>query len=242
MWFSSKTSHRQPWKIGDYMIARLYNFDNKCIEFDGKILTLEIENPNMLAKFIKDIRDGNNDDTEIAFEHRGKLLDKKDIELIIDFHALSLFNKNLVSKIFNKIENDFKTDYYKFIKFNEFANEFKENFIALLDDLDIETTVTDDYELKNALNFIEFKPENFDDSLVDKIMQYINIITETNIYKLLCFVNLKAYLDTKSIESIFKYSLYKKLPIILIEYHHDNIVIENEIKLLIDKDLCDIFI
>lgn len=224
------------------MIARLYNFDNKCIEFDGKILTLEIENPNMLAKFIKDIRDGNNDDTEIAFEHRGKLLDKKDIELIIDFHALSLFNKNLVSKIFNKIENDFKTDYYKFIKFNEFANEFKENFIALLDDLDIETTVTDDYELKNALNFIEFKPENFDDSLVDKIMQYINIITETNIYKLLCFVNLKAYLDTKSIESIFKYSLYKKLPIILIEYHHDNIVIENEIKLLIDKDLCDIFI
>lgn len=224
------------------MIARLYNFDNKCIEFDGKILTLEIENPNMLAKFIKDIRDGNNDDTEIAFEHRGKLLDKKDIELIIDFHALSLFNKNLVSKIFNKIENDFKTDYYKFIKFNEFANEFKENFIALLDDLDIETTVTDDYELKNALNFIEFKPENFDDSLVDKIMQYINIITETNIYKLLCFVNLKAYLDTKSIESIFKYSLYKKLPIILIEYHHDNIVIENEIKLLIDKDLCDILI
>lgn len=224
------------------MIARLYNFDNKCIEFDGKILTLEIENPNMLAKFIKDIRDGNNDDTEIAFEHRGKLLDKKDIELIIDFHALSLFNKNLVSKIFNKIENDFKTDYYKFIKFNEFANEFKENFIALLDDLDIETTVTDDYELKNALNFIEFKPENFDDSLVDKIMQYINIITETNIYKLLCFVNLKAYLDTKSIDSIFKYSLYKKLPIILIEYHHDNIVIENEIKLLIDKDLCDMFI
>lgn len=224
------------------MIARLYNFDNKCIEFDGKILTLEIENPNMLAKFIKDIRDGNNDDTEIAFEHRGKLLDKKYIELIIDFHALSLFNKNLVSKIFNKIENDFKTDYYKFIKFNEFANEFKENFIALLDDLDIETTVTDDYELKNALNFIEFKPENFDDSLVDKIMQYINIITETNIYKLLCFVNLKAYLDTKSIESIFKYSLYKKLPIILIEYHHDNIVIENEIKLLIDKDLCDILI
>lgn len=224
------------------MIARLYNFDNKCIEFDGKILTFEIENPNMLAKFIKDIRDGNNDDTEIAFEHRGKLLDKKDIELIIDFHALSLFNKNLVSKIFNKIENDFKTDYYKFIKFNEFANEFKENFIALLDDLDIETTVTDDYELKNALNFIEFKPENFDDSLVDKIMQYINIITETNIYKLLCFVNLKAYLDTKSIDSIFKYSLYKKLPIILIEYHHDNIVIENEIKLLIDKDLCDMFI
>lgn len=224
------------------MIARLYNFDNKCIEFDGKILTLEIENPNMLAKFIKDIRDGNNDDTEIAFEHRGKLLDKKYIELIIDFHALSLFNKNLVSKIFNKIENDFKTDYYKFIKFNEFANEFKENFIALLDDLDIETTVTDDYELKNALNFIEFKPENFDDSLVDKIMQYINIITETNIYKLLCFVNLKAYLDTKSIDSIFKYSLYKKLPIILIEYHHDNIVIENEIKLLIDKDLCDMFI
>lgn len=224
------------------MIARLYNSDNKSIDFDGKVLTLEIENPNLLAKFIKDFRDGNCDDAEIAFEHKGKLLDKKDIDLIIDFHALSLSNKNIVSKIFNKIEYDFKADYYKLMQFNEFANEFKANFIALLDDLDIVSNVTDEFNLKNALNFIEFKPENYDDSLVDKIMQYMNIITETNMYKLLCLVNLKAYIDSKTIEAIIEYSLYKKLPIVMIEYHHDNIVIKNELKLLIDKDLCDIII
>lgn len=224
------------------MIARLYNCDNNAIIFDNCALTIEIENPNLLTKIIDDLRGAREDDIEIAFESNNKLIKGGDIEVIIDYQSLSFDNKSITNKIIGKIENEFKMDYAKTIKFNELSNNFKLAIIRLLDSIDIELKFDEEPEIRDALNYIKVKPENFIESLTDKIMQYINIVAELNLYKIICFVNLKAFIDKTNIEKIIQYSLYKKLPIILFEYKHSENNLENEIKLLIDKDYCDIML
>lgn len=224
------------------MIARLYNCDNNAINLDNCALTIEIENPILLAKIIDDLRGVSVDNIEIAFESSKKLIKNSDIEVLIDYQGLTFNNKSILNKIIGKIENEFKADYAKTIKFNELSNNFKSAIIRLLDSIDIELEFDEEPEIRDALNYIKVKPENYDDSLTDKIMQYINIAAELCMFKVICFVNLKAFIDKMNVEKIIQYSLYKKQPIVLLEYKHSDFLLENEKKLLIDNDFCDIII
>ena len=50
-------------------------------------------------------------------------------------------------------------------------------------------------------------------------------------------MNLKQYLTKEEIKELYKYAIYNKISIMLIENNGYNVSLENEIKLLIDSSL-----
>ena len=55
------------------------------------------------------------------------------------------------------------------------------------------------------------------------------------------FINLKTFLSKEEVEELYKECFYRKINIILFENYDNNCIIENEKRIIIDSDLCEIF-
>ncbi|MGL5122611.1 MAG: type II-A CRISPR-associated protein Csn2 [Fusobacteriaceae bacterium] len=68
------------------------------------------------------------------------------------------------------------------------------------------------------------------------MLSIIEIVSELQLNKFIIFCNLKSYLLEDELKEIYKFSLYKKIPLILFESSFDKNYFEYEKKLTIDND------
>ena len=86
------------------------------------------------------------------------------------------------------------------------------------------------------------KISNNKEKIIDTIFSLIDVVEYLSIAKLLIFVNIKLYLGNDEIQEVYKYAMYKKVNILLIETGEEKEPLENEKILYIDSDYDEIIL
>ena len=81
------------------------------------------------------------------------------------------------------------------------------------------------------------KLEEHYDTLEGKLEEYIKVLSNIVRPKVVIFLNLKAYLEKRQMESLVVSSFYNKIPLLLIE-SDEKYQLENEEMFIVDKDRC----
>lgn len=220
----------------------LYNCEKNVLELDDKITILEVENTKVFNGILSDFYGCSFPYNEIAIESNKGLLSAKDIFCLIDLYNFDLANKSIVSKLYKYLDKYVTENAILRVKYDQAFSEFSNAVHLLLNDIDIDFDYQQTNEVKNVLSMINLNINIGDNGILDRLLQFIKISREINLCKIIVLVNVKSFLTNEELVSLYKQSLYYKIPLILLESHHNDKLLENEQKLFVDENFCDIII
>ena len=221
------------------MRLKLYNCDNNDISLLDNVLCLEVLPRGIFYNMLLDFSCPTIPSRELAILDNDKFVKESDILVISDFLNFDLANKTLLNKIYKYIERKVISNFSEKIDFDENVSNFKKVLDNIISDIDIDFSLSDSVDIKSLLSIFNLVPY-VEDSILSKLLQIINISAELGLYKIIVLVQAKAYLSNEDLHELYKYSLYKKVPLIIIENNYHKIKIKNEKKLFIDEEFCDI--
>lgn len=227
------------------MIFRIFSFDNDIVIDENSINVLEIHDKSFAVKIIKKIMSNENifDDEFLVLLDSGKEINiQKNTIIITDFFNINLNDRKLLNRLYDLLEEDIKNDDSLY---NE-INEVNRLLINLLKDKinysNFNLEIDEDLNIKELIKAynVKFQQDN-ENHLLDYICNYIDIISELNLFKLVFLVNIKSYLNNKQLKELYKYILYKKVNVLVIEMNQYE-KFENEKKLVIDEFFDDYYV
>lgn len=223
------------------MIIKLLYFENDIEIQEEKVSVLEIENKKMYSKFIFSIYNkinGIDIDNEIYLFENGKELKFSDSAFYISDPMMIDFNdKIFINAVTKEIINYLNVDIESKNLFEKKYSELYFIFQNIISDFTINFSDSSNLDVGKYLKMIGLK---IDDTVnathLDKVLSIIEIISELRIFRFIIFSNLKSYLSTEQVEEVYKFALYKKIPLVLFESTLDKRIILNEKKITIDRD------
>lgn len=219
------------------------NFLNNQIDFDNNIFSIEVENKVYLFRIIQEfnkINNGEISDVISVFDNKYNEINiKNKFDLYFDFFNFDINNKKIHSKIYEHIINNLsEEDNVKIINnYNKIMKIFNKELSNLNLDININEEILSDNIIKNIKIKVEQK-----DSLLDNILQLIDINILFKLNEFLVFINLKQYLSKIELIELYKYAVYNGVNLLLIDSYSYGPTLFNEKKLIIDNDLNEFMI
>lgn len=213
-----------------------YLFDTEC----GKINTVIIENPKLFCSVLSDIAEqlSGNDGKSVLSKGDKILQQTKYLELLDSFVPFDINTKSLVTKLCVRLEETAVSDAF-YAETTELIGKIEGFLYSLSFELpcDIEFTKMNVGSLVKAAG-IEIC--NDSESIAEKIIDYIQLVTELIAEKLFITVNLRSYISDKETELLMQTVLSHGYHLLMIENcEHERLAFENRI--IMDKDLCLIY-
>lgn len=217
------------------LVNAKYNLE--IIMKENKVDVLVIENPKVMTEIVGEIQlqcegvEGN-----FILSDREKIinLDKK-MSIIINPFAIEFNDK----KILNKLYSELKIAGSNFFLEKEEVNT---KVVQLLEKVLSEVmynnvTFNLDLEWEGLFKLYSVKLENREETLLEKITEYIKILSHLCGVEILCLVNIMSYLDDIEIKQLYEMAFYNKIQLLLIE-SKERPNADNENIHIIDKDKC----
>lgn len=158
----------------------------------------------------------------------------KNIEMIINPFALDFQSRKITSALFSKMT----------VAGNEQVEEKCKINTALINLLDTISSSLNYSGITYQLDFVWadlFKMYGVkierQENLIIEIIEYMKVFSELCGISVICFVNLKSYLNHNEIMDLYQNAMYNKINLLLIEPFEAE-VIGNEHVTIIDKDQC----
>ncbi|MDR0831334.1 MAG: type II-A CRISPR-associated protein Csn2 [Bacillales bacterium] len=216
------------------------SWENKII-FDGSHYIISIEEKQLFSDYlIRLSQQYNGEDNEdyILQKDFKDLSIETDLEIISDLSSFQINSRKLITLLFKKITNATKNSDLP-MKVEEInalmAPIIKE--IASLIDLPLQSN--NDLELDDFLKLYGVKLEEKYETLIEKIIHYIDSLFELK--KINCIVLYLAYeyLTDSEINELYKHCEYLEITTIIFEGKYDKRNSSEKV-LIIDKDNCEI--
>ena len=209
------------------------------IEFkENEIQILVIENKNFYQEIVSDLllqSDGFDGENSI-YSGTKELSIIKSVDVITDLFTLDV-NKS-VTKLYNAMKNYYlKEGYLKVVELNFAITEFMKNVDS---DFEYQLEYGDSIDLVAIFKGLNVKFVFDGKTILEKLIDYIRIISQFHQKKLFIILNIKSVLSTDEIQEFYKYIFYNKIEVLLIETEiSENIRADEKVK-IIDEDLCEI--
>jgi CRISPR type II-A-associated protein Csn2 len=212
--------------------------DNEIELNDEKITCIEIENKSYFYRLIKDlysISNSENVENIIFVNNKNEEINYNNkISIILNYFDLELNSKKTNTDILKYISNNI-VDEDK-LAISKICNKLQNIYNNILNEIDIPLVLDTDTNIDDVTKIMKISIKTKDD-LLSNLLLLIDINKVLNLNKLLVFVNLKQYLNKIELEELYKYSIYNKINIILVDSQSYGCTLENEQKLIIDEDL-----
>ena len=197
---------------------------------DEYIMCLEVENKKYFYRII---------DILIKYSEgifiEDNLFDTNfNIRVIIDYFNLELNNRKTLNNINKIIISNLTPEYL--VDITNLYKKFLKNYEKILKEIDIPLTVNKDFQLENISKIFDLKIHTENDVLKDLLI-LIDTYKETKEYNMIFLINLKQYLTEDELQELYKYSIYNKVKIVLIDSQSYGIAKKYEKKLIIDDNL-----
>ncbi len=226
------------------MTLNIYPFSNEICFNDNYINVLEIRNTKLFYNIsrsfimycdniegIENIRlfDKNGEQTQI----------NKNMFIVNNLFDININDKKILTKLYDALSKSFCSDNEKLFIVNEAYSSLLSNFIDIFNEYDLDFEYSFDFNPKSFFKMIglEFSEERVD--FLKNLYYLIDIVSEFNLYEIVVFNNLKAYINDEELFEFYKYCVYKKVNILLIEPGMNRVILEYENKLIIDEDYHD---
>lgn len=221
------------------MIRLVHPDISQIIEFKENIINvLVIENPIFFRDFISDINyQINNLSGKIILSNDYKVLNiSKFIEIIVQFYPFEMNKKSIINKLNNNIEKICIDDYN--LECKELFSKIENLLNQLIVNYDYPIKY-DLFEIDKLIKLANFSFDNEYDSLIEKLIDYMEIIRGLECDKVFIFVNIKSYLTSDEIIMFYEMINAKKLNVLILE-SYDSLRLKYENKIIIDESLCEI--
>ena len=160
-------------------------------------------------------------------------------QIIFDLFSLSLKDKKLTSGLYDCLTS---------VSDQKYQSEFAlivQQICAYLDHMsaecDLPIEYSENYLLSDLLKSAKVNfSENFD-SLLEKVISYIQAIQSFTGIKILVFVNIRGYFDDAEFAELLKHIAYSDISVVCLETVQPQRVGDEKI-LIIDNDMCEILV
>ena len=99
---------------------------------------------------------------------------------------------------------------------------------------------SDKMDIQSLLRIAEIRFEDTHETLVEKILDYMEVSRGLLDIKCFVFVHLLSYLTEYEIEKFYEYVYYQKINVLLLENRQPNVINTFSDIIIIDKDSCEI--
>lgn len=204
---------------------------------ENEINLLIVENPVCMSEIVANFKQQceGMEGIFLLSEKNNIMQFEKLAKLIINPFSLDFNDRKVLSKLYTQMET-YAVDFF------EEKESINSKMISLLDDIVLRSPYQNlTYNLE--LNWNDFFKlygicfENISGSLLERITEYIKLLSNLLDIKLICLVNIKSYLTVDEIKELYKTAFYYKVYLLLLESVEQE-KMEEEKELIIDKDLC----
>ena len=219
------------------------NFLDNQIDFENNIFSIEIENKSYLFRIIEEfnkINNGNISESINVFDKKYNEINLKNkFDIYFDYFNIDINSKKIQTKIYDYIINNISEE--DKIKINNQYNKIVNIFNKESSKLNLDIIVNDEISNDSIIKNIKFNVEQ-KDTLLDNLLQIIDINALFKLNEFLIFVNLKQYLSKEELVELYKYSTYNDINLLMIDSFSYGTALFNEKKLIIDDDLNEFMI
>ena len=192
---------------------------NLIVELEENIVDVfVIENPRVMTDVIlSSINNSKSDSKLLLIKDDGEDIPSSKYEIITSPFIISLNSKKLLGSALKDIETSICENYYD--KFQEINADILNLLDKAILDLPYDISIDCIKEIKDIVKICDISFEEKQLCLLEKITDYIKLVSK--ILKLNCiiFINLHDFLDSDEIELLYKEAFYQKVQLIMIESH-----------------------
>lgn len=204
--------------------------------YENEIISLIIENPEYMRDMVSDLlkqSDGESGNFILYNDKEGIRIDKN-IYIIFNPFIIDFNDKKILEKIYEELRpyaNDLVEE--KFV--------ISKSIIDAMDKILIENSYqgliyNDDFEWKDLFKIIKLRIEENELTFIEKISEFMKILTLIGRYKIIIFINISSYVNDNELEKLVEMARYYKLNLLIV----DNI--ESKYKFdrtyILDSDMC----
>ncbi len=211
------------------------------IEFEeNRINTVVIENRDFFRRILTDLaKQINGEDGEFILSSDYAPIEiSTHVELITQVIPFEINRKSLLTKIYAFAEHEAVNE-SNFTATQELLSHIERHIHALLFSCsyDFEIEKLNIGTIVKSIGIV--LSENYDNEL-EKLLDYMQLVREFDREKIFIYVNLRSYFSDIDMEIFAKEAVSRKFQILLIE-NMENKRLSFEKRLIIDKDLCEIY-
>lgn len=218
------------------MKIRYDSFQNIIEVFDYTPLIIVLENQGLYNKCISQWSKQIYQKDEIVLE----IFHEETIEKRIEFLLTPFFYhkkiSNLTSKLHIFIENQYLLNKFSFSEINHFLKSY---IFDLTKDIQIDIDILEEPNFINLLKAYQIKVKLEEGSLLENLINYLEVLVELELVKVIIFLNLKLYFSRRELEVIYNFCKENEIQLIDIEKFQGE-KINMEQYYIVDDDLCEI--
>lgn len=204
---------------------------------ENQITVLSVENPKAYTTILRDIwSQVQGGEGSFLFSDGEKVKSiAKEMECIYNPFELDCNDKKIIAKLYQEIREQAEEELvYEGVTLNTKVLEYLEQ---LLQRVPYPLDYNVDFDVTNLLKLYGVKIESAGGDLLEKIVDYLKVLSQICGVRNYVFIGIKQYLETEELEQLYEFAFYEKINIIIIEAIHSLRVLGEKCWLL-DKDLC----
>lgn len=128
-----------------------------------------------------------------------------------------------------------------YIKIRELEKSIRDLILEIIYESDFDLELDEDFDVTKLIKIYDMSISKIYDTLMEKFITYIDILTDVLKIKVIFCVNLLNLFDEVDRIEIYKYLLLKKKKVVFIENDYESNNLKYECKYMIDKDMCETF-
>lgn len=223
----------------------MIRISNKSIETpvfleNGSPFVISVENSKEFYRFAVDFKRAfEGEESEFSFwEGDNAISPEKFGEIILSPFYFDATDKKIINLLYKKLQSNF-CDGEFILQFNK-INSLVDNFL-----FDLFSTVDFSLEhdcltLESVLKACSVKPAKSYDTLLEKLICYVNVFIELKNVRFFVLIGVKDVLTEEETLLLYKHCELAKVSLLLLERGRGEKNIGNERKIIITKDLCEI--
>lgn len=229
------------------MIMKIFSLENDITFTEEYINVLQIQDKKLFTNVINSLNDNINniEDTKeriVILDNDTEIKIEKEALMFIDVFNIDFNQKKIQSALYNKIEKIYKQEFERMSEFQTIFQKLQLNVLDVFNEFPFEFNYKESIGIQEYLKLLGLKISNNKGKITDTIFSLLDVVEYLSVAKLLIFVNIKLYLGNDEIQEVYKYAMYKKVNILLIETGEEKESLENEKILYIDSDYDEIIL
>lgn len=216
------------------------NIETK-IEFDdASPFVLCIQNPREYYKVVQELVAAfRGEVSEFTFWDGDKNVNAESAgEILTDIFSFELSDKKIITLLHKHLQQNFNENDLIF-KFQN-VKAVSEKFLLELCGTEQFALDYNEISLEGLLKLCNVKPERNYETLLEKIICYLNIFSELKGAYNFVLVGLKNVLDNEELQLLYRHCKLHKLSLLLIESGKNHPILPEERAIIITEDLCEI--
>lgn len=216
---------------------------NFVFQFNENVRSLlVVEHPEIFLRLIRDMTISEHEEARLVLSEDDTVLKMKErLACIINPLSITVNERKLLNKLGEILKREILSSEL-LIEGNQIISDLENYVLHVIQSMDWDLVYSDKIDIQNLLKIAEIRFDDTQETLVEKILDYMSVSSELLDIKCFVFVHLLSYLTEYEIEKFYEYVQYRKLCVLLLESRVPDTVKKFSETIIIDKDSCEIML